>query len=159
MKGEHMKKQESYYNVKLKTITLKVKEPEPSETMSSSRACYGIAQEVYKTLDDDQEHFTVFFLNSQNEVKGYKTLFSGGQAYSIVDKAILFKNVLLFGATAIIICHNHPSGCKTASAEDKQVTKDIKECCKLFKIKLLDHIILVNNDYTSMADEAILKFL
>lgn len=154
-----MKKPESYYNVKLKTITLKVKEPEPTESMSSSRACYEIAKAVYKGLDDDQEHFTVFFLNTQNEVKGYKTLFSGGQTYSMVDKAILFKNVLLFGATSIIICHNHPSGVLTASAEDKQITKEIKECCELFKVKLLDHLILGHNDYLSMADSAILKFL
>lgn len=154
-----MKKPESYYNVKLKTITLKVREDEPRETMSSSRACYEIAEAVYKNLDDDQEHFTVFFLNGQNEVKGYKTLFSGGQMYSMVDKAVLFRNVLMFGATSIIICHNHPSGALRASPEDKHITKEIKECAELFKIKLHDHIILGKNEYLSMADTAILKFL
>lgn len=155
------KKEEKYYSVKLKTITLKVREDEPRdmETVSSSRACYEIAKAVYKRLDDDQEHFIVFFLNTQNQIKGYKTLFSGGQTSSMVDKAVLFRNVLLFGASAMIICHNHPSGCLRPSEDDRAITSTIKECSKLFNIKLHDHIILGNNEYYSFADSGLIKAL
>lgn len=152
-------REEKYYSIKLKTITLKVREDEAKEIMSSSRKCYEIAKAVYKGLDDDQEHFTVFFLNTQNEIKGYKTLFSGGQTSSMVDKAVLFRNVLLFGASAIIVCHNHPSGCLRPSEDDKLITGKIKECAKLFNIKLHDHIILGNNEYYSFADSGLIKAL
>lgn len=148
-----------YYSKKIKTITLKVKENNvKGKTASSSRECYEIAKAVYKSLDDGQEHFTVFFMTHQNNVIGYKTLFSGGQTTSMIDIAVLFRNVLLFGATSIIICHNHPSQNTTPSVEDKKITAQIKEACKLFGICLLDHLIL-GDGYFSFADEGILRNL
>ena len=144
------------YTKKLKTITLKVKEEPALETASNSRSAYEIASNIYRNLSDDQEHFCVLFLNGANKVTGFKVLFSGGMNAATVDLKVVFRNALFFGACSLILVHNHPSNSLIASKEDIQITQEIKQAGKLLGIKILDHIIITNNSYLSMADEAII---
>ncbi|KKK81637.1 hypothetical protein LCGC14_2811450 [marine sediment metagenome] len=157
-----METKKEYYTKKIKTITLQIREPKATlnaKTANSSRKSFEIAQAIYKNLEPDQEHFSVLFLNSQNKMTGYKTLFSGAMSSSIVDSKIVFRNALLFGATAIILIHNHPSGNSKPSSEDKIITEDIIEIGVVLKLSVLDHIILADgtNDYFSFADEGLIK--
>ena len=144
------------YTKKLKTITLKVKEEPALETASNSRSAYEIANSIYRNLSDDQEHFCVLFLNGANKVTGFKVLFSGGMNAATVDLKVVFRNALLFGARSLILVHNHPSSTLTASQEDIRITQETKQAGKLLGIKILDHIIITNNSYLSMADESII---
>ena len=144
------------YTKKLRTITLKVKEEPALETASNSRSAYEIANSIYRNLSDDQEHFCVLFLNNANKITGFKVLFSGGMNAATVDLKVVFRNALLFGARSLILVHNHPSNTLTASQEDIKMTQEIKQAGKLLGIKILDHIILTNNSYLSMADETII---
>ncbi len=151
-----------YYTTKLKTITLKISEPKAilnAKVANSSRNSAEIARAIYRNLEPDQEHFSVLFLNSQNKLTGYKTLFSGGMNSSTIDAKIVFRNALLFGAISIILIHNHPSGHCKPSSEDHKITKDIIEIGMLLKLTVLDHIILADgtNDYFSFADEGLIK--
>jgi DNA repair protein RadC len=59
-------------------------------------------------------------------------------------------------AEGIIISHNHPSGNTKPSEHDIQITKKIKDICKLFDMKLLDHLILTDETYLSMADDGLM---
>jgi len=60
-------------------------------------------------------------------------------------------------ATGIILCHNHPSGNLQPSNNDRDITNKIREACKLFDIKLLDHLIIsADRKYCSMAEEGFL---
>lgn len=150
-----------YYTTKLKTITLKINEPEAvlnAEVANSAKKSAEIARAIYKDLEPSQEHFSVLFLNSQNKVTGYKTLFSGTMNSSVIDCRIVFRNALLFGASAIICLHNHPSGTATPSPEDHEITKDIVKIGILLNLKTLDHIILADgtDDYFSFADEGLI---
>ena len=144
------------YTKKLKTITLKVKEEPASETASNSRSAYEIANSIYRNLSDDQEHFCVLFLNGANKITGFKVLFSGGMNAATVDLKVVFRNAILFGARSLILVHNHPSSTLTASQEDIRITQETKQAGKLLGIKILDHIIITNNSYLSMADESII---
>ena len=56
-------------------------------------------------------------------------------------------------ATAMILAHNHPSGNLTPSEADKNLTKKIIEASKVLDIQILDHIIVTQKDYFSLADE------
>ncbi len=151
-----------YYTTKLKTITLKISEPAAvlnAKVANSSRKSAEIAKVIYKDLEPSQEHFSVLFLNSQNKITGYKTLFSGATNSSIVDSKIVFRNALLFGATAIILIHNHPSGNSRPSSEDHTITSFVIEIGVVLKLPVLDHIILADGtgDYFSFADEGLIK--
>jgi DNA repair protein RadC len=55
-------------------------------------------------------------------------------------------------ASAVILAHNHPSGNLNASEADLQITKQVKEGLSLFGIHLLDHLILTETAYNSLAD-------
>jgi DNA repair protein RadC len=45
-------------------------------------------------------------------------------------------------ASAIAICHNHPSGDPSPSPDDVAVTRAIVQAGKLLDIDLLDHLII-----------------
>jgi len=101
-------------------------------------------QPIYKALDDDQEHFVLIFLTAGKKgiVTGYKVLFSGGQENIIVDPKVIFRNALLFGATAIVLSHNHPSGDLEPNEADISITKRCIEAGMLLGIQVVDHIII-----------------
>lgn len=144
------------YTKKLKTITLKVKERPALGNASNSKSAYEIANNIYSGLSDDQEHFCIMFLDSGNNITGFKVLFSGGMNAATVDLKVVFRNALLFGARSLILVHNHPSNTLNASQEDIEITQEIKQAGKLLGVKILDHIVLTNNSYLSMADKAMI---
>ena len=69
---------------------------------------------------------------------------------------LALKNALEFGATAIILAHNHPSGALHPSVADKQITQKLKKASASIDIRLLDHIIVTHTSYFSFADEGLL---
>ena len=56
-------------------------------------------------------------------------------------------------AKSIICIHNHPSGNITPSNEDRQFTKALCDAGKLMGVKVLDHIIIGDNQHYSFADD------
>ena len=143
--------QKTIYKCKFKTVTFKVREKTPKYRVNSPEATFEFAKKIYKQLDDDQEHFTVLFLNSRNEITGFKTIFSGGQNSAQVDPKIIFRNALLFGAVSIILIHNHPSGDVEPSEDDLEMTHKLKLAGEFLNIKMLDHIIISQSDFYSIA--------
>lgn len=59
---------------------------------------------------------------------------------------------LKYNATKAIIAHNHPSGIALPSKEDIETTINLKNALNLIGVKLVDHIIVADNDYVSIAD-------
>ena len=122
------------------------------------------SSEVYQVLKANwdldtielQEEFKILLLNQGNQVLGIKSMFKGGINTCSIDVRLIMGMVLKANASALVITHNHPSGNLNASESDKRITSKIKECCELFDIRLLDHIIMAKNSYLSFADEGIL---
>lgn len=102
------------------------------------------------------EEFWAIFLNQSNRVLHFTQLTQGGINQSIVDIRILFKTALDHYATALIIAHNHPSGNLKPSKEDLEITRKIKEAGNMLNIQLLDHLIITQNSYVSLADDGLL---
>lgn len=110
---------------------------------------------------DDIEVFESFFLlmlNNANNTIGYVKISQGGIVGTVVDVRILAKYAIESLATAVILCHNHPSGNLNPSEADKHITGKVKQALSLFDIKTLDHIILSpnENEYFSFGDEGII---
>ena len=74
----------------------------------------------------------------------------------MADIHIILKNALLNSASRLIVAHNHPSGNLKPSREDIAMTEKLKEAAALMDIKLLDHLVIGDNNYCSMADEGLL---
>lgn len=77
---------------------------------------------------------------------------TGGITGTLVDVRLVFQGALLSNAVAMILTHNHPSGTLKAKA----ITKKIASAGETMDIKLLDHIIVTEDDYFSFADENLL---
>ncbi len=68
-------------------------------------------------------------------------------AHGTADRALVharevFSPALLHGATQVILVHHHPSGDPTPSAEDRLLTRRLREIGTLLEIPLIDHLII-----------------
>ena len=136
----------------IKTIKVTLNTSEPIGKVNSPKTAYEIAKTLFSELDADQEHMIMFSLDSQNQIRGYKVISSGGQTNMTPDNKIIFRNALLLGAAGIILAHNHPSGQAEPSIEDKTFTEKIKKASESLDITFLDHIILGKNGFYSFAE-------
>jgi len=64
----------------------------------------------------------------------------------------IIETALRCRACSIIIAHNHPSGLALPSKEDDNLTYQLRNSIELVGIKLVDHIIVSGNSFTSYAD-------
>ena len=74
-----------------------------------------------------------------------------------MDVRLVLRDALLTGSTNLILTHGHPSGCLTPSQADIAITEKVRKAGELMDIKLLDHLIITENQYYSFADEGKLQ--
>jgi len=103
--------------------------------------------------DLHHEEFWVLMLNKANEVFARERLSTGGMAGTVVDVKILFKTALDARAAAVIAVHNHPSGNLQPSQADVDLTRRLRKAGELLDLPLLDHLIVSERGYYSLADE------
>ncbi len=121
------------------------------------RTSSNIAQYLQATIKDfSYEVFAVVFLNRANKINHFEIISKGGISGTVADPRIILKKALEEDATAIVLCHNHPSGNLQPSRADEELTKKIKEAAAFFDIKILDHIIVSEEGYYSFADDGML---
>ena len=92
------------------------------------------------------------YLNQSHKVLKTERISHGGVTKAIADPKIIFKNAIVIGATAIIICHNHPSGNPHPSEDDRLLTKKLIAGGKLLDIAVIDHIIIGKEHYFSFLE-------
>lgn len=114
--------------------------------------------ELFKPILFDLQHeeFWIARLDGSNKLIDTKRLTQGGRQQTTVDIADLLKSALERNAISIAVAHNHPSGNKYPSEDDKKITTKIKTGCEAIGIRLLDHIIIAKNQYYSFADEGLI---
>ncbi len=122
--------------------------------ISCSKDAFDLLQPIIGDLE--HEEFWVLFLNNSNKVIQKKQISIGGKTGTLVDVRIIFKASLEYGATTIVIAHNHPSGSLVPSKSDEILTQKIKEAGLTLDIRLLDHLIITEKGYFSFADQTIL---
>lgn len=76
---------------------------------------------------------------------GYREMFHGTIDSASVYPREVVKEALRLNAAAVILSHNHPSGNPEQSQADKVLTQRLKEALALVDVKVLNHIIVVDN--------------
>lgn len=93
--------------------------------------------------DDRQESFCVLLLdNKLHPITDPVVVFRGTLDGTTVHPREVFQEAFRWGAYAIMVAHNHPSGDPTPSAEDVMLTRKMLEVSRIMAIPLLDHIIV-----------------
>lgn len=126
---------------------------EISQITSSQDAYHMLAAEL---SDLQGEEFWVILLNRNNRIILKKRISTGGVSGTVVDPKIIFKLALDHLASSLILFHNHPSGNLRPSQADQRLTEKIVSAGKFLDIKILDHLIVGENNYFSFADEGLL---
>ncbi len=91
---------------------------------------------------ETKEHFRILFLNKKNELIADEIQQSGTVDHTPVYTREVIKRTLELDATAIILCHNHPSGDPKPSQDDIVMTNAIVEAASAMNIVVHDHIIV-----------------
>lgn len=75
----------------------------------------------------------------------------GEVALCTLDTRELAKRCLISDARGVIIAHNHPSGKALPSKKDVEATNDICQALDLIGTRLVDHLIIGQDAYFSLA--------
>ncbi|MGL4996195.1 MAG: RadC family protein [Deefgea sp.] len=100
----------------------------------------------------NHEEFHGLFLDNSYKLIAAEKLFSGTLAETRVYPRELARRALEHNAAALIVAHNHPSGCAEASPADLLLTRQLQHALELLDIKLLDHFIVAGHTVVSLAE-------
>jgi DNA repair protein RadC len=103
-----------------------------------------------------QEQVWVIMLNTKNLPIAREQCSVGTSSACMLNPTVVFRPAILANATAIIICHNHPSGNPTPSTADLNVTKDIVRAGKTLNISVHDHVIIADGGHYSFQERGLI---
>ncbi|QDC43395.1 RadC family protein [Methylophilus medardicus] len=103
-----------------------------------------------------REVFGIMFLDAQNRLIAFETLFEGSLMQTSVYPREVVKRALDLNAAALILSHNHPGGNALPSAADEQLTQCLKEALNLVDIRVLDHIIVAKQETFSFSEQGLI---
>jgi DNA repair protein RadC len=129
-------------------------EPLEKKQITSSDDAYKCFAPMLAELDHEQ--FWVMALNRSNKIIGKTCISTGGISGTVADSRLILRYALDNLASAIILCHNHPSGNLRPSSADIKLTENMKKAAELMDIQLYDHIIITEAGYYSFADSGTL---
>ena len=95
-------------------------------------------------------------LDAKGKVLSHKRLSSGTVSMAPVNVREVVENALYTDASGVLLAHNHPSGIALPSEDDRQITLQIRQALGTMGIELVDHIIVADNDFVSMAASGML---
>lgn len=114
------------------------------------------AQQAFDYLRDmgemKKEQLRGLYLNSRYQVIHEEVISVGSMTSNIVHPREVFQPAIEYGAAAIIIAHNHPSGRLESTFADNEVTERLLFASKILGIDLLDHLVIAGNNYRSIID-------
>lgn len=119
--------------------------------LTSSTQTYAFLKKQLR--DEKHEVFAALFLDSQHRVIAYEPLFRGSINSTAVYIRPIIERIIAHNAAALIIAHNHPSGLSDASAEDFAITEKIKQAISILDTRLIDHVVIGDNEAFSIMQE------
>jgi DNA repair protein RadC len=114
-------------------------------------------QDVHALLRDefrglDRERFLALYLDTRHRILAVDTVSLGSLNASLVHPREVFKPAVNLSAAAIIVAHNHPSGCSRPSADDLDLTARLTRAGRLLGIALVDHLVVGDEEITSIRE-------
>lgn len=125
--------------------------------VTTSEDATSVIRQFYHDDINIYESFFILLMNRSNNTIGYAKISQGGTAGTVVDCKIVAKIAVDGLASSVILAHNHPSGNKLPSQQDIEITKKLKTGLKMLDIDVLDHIILTDSEFYSLADNGVIN--
>lgn len=128
----------------------------------NSSDIYKVMQQVLlreNKIRRNQEHFWVVGLDNDNKVLFIELIGLGTVNRVNANPPDVFRMGIYKLAVRMILVHNHPSGNITPSKADKDFTDRMLKVGQLINIEVIDHLIISEENFTSLADDGIIKEL
>ncbi|MDG9757833.1 DNA repair protein RadC [Pseudomonas chengduensis] len=109
-----------------------------------------------KLMPEPSEVFVAVFLSSKHQVIACETLFRGSIDSAQVHPRVVVQQALAYNAAALIVAHQHPSGCSAPSSADERLTQRLKSALDCVDVRLLDHFIVGLGEPFSFASNGLL---
>ena len=100
----------------------------------------------------DREHFLGIYLDARHRVLTVQTVSVGTLNASLVHPREVYRTAVGLQAAALVVAHNHPSGCAQPSGDDLELTRRLARCGSLLGIELLDHLVVGDGDLVSIRE-------
>lgn len=104
----------------------------------------------------DSEIFAALWLTPKHSLIEFDELAVGTIDQALVHPREVVKRALEQSASAVVFCHNHPSGNENPSQSDLAMTNTLKASLAAIDVRVLDHVIVAGNQTTSMAERGLL---
>jgi len=101
----------------------------------------------------DREHFLGIYLDARHRIQAVRTVSVGTLNASLVHPREVFRTAVALQAAAVIVAHNHPSGCARPSRDDLDLTSRLARCGDLLGIDLLDHLVVGDGELVSIRED------
>ena len=121
--------------------------PELHPDMSTATRIYNYM--LPKMQDLATEEFHILLMNQNYRLIKQVRISQGGITETCADIRVMMREAVLCNATILAAVHNHPSGSLSPSRADDELTRAIKEACRVMRIHFLDHVIVTDGAYVS----------
>ncbi|MFH0760652.1 MAG: DNA repair protein RadC [Bacteroidota bacterium] len=116
------------------------------------------SQDAFKLLEGNlsdlqHEEFWILLLNRSNQLIEPVRISQGGISGTVTDVRLILNAAVEKLASALILVHNHPSGNLSPSEADIKITRKVKDAAQILDLSVLDHLIVSDQGYMSMADD------
>jgi len=127
--------------------------------LSVSALTHPEAVKTFLRAQLQDRHYEVFgclYLDERFQMLNFEELFRGTIDSANVYPREVVRQVLMYNATAIIVAHNHPSGCCEPSKKDEGITQRLQQALSLVNVRLVDHYIVGDGECYSFAEHGLL---
>lgn len=107
--------------------------------------------------DLTQEEFHALLLSARHRLVRTALVTRGILDASLVHPREVFRPAIAESAAAVILVHNHPSGDPEPSAQDLAVTRQLVEAGRAVGIPVLDHVIVGDGRFVSLAERGLMS--
>ena len=104
-----------------------------------------------------KEVFYCLMLDAKNRVLKDCKISEGTLTNSLIHPREAFRDAIKESAASVIFVHNHPSGDPSPSREDISITERLISVGEVVGIRVLDHIIIGDEKYTSMREKGYVR--
>jgi len=116
----------------------------------SIRNAKDVSAYVKDMHDLPKEYLRGIYVNGHHRVIHNEVLSMGTVDANIIHPREVFKPAIEYGAAAVILVHNHPSGVVTPSNADLEITQQIVAAGKIIGISVIDHVVVGGGKYASV---------
>jgi len=121
------------------------------------RETVGRPEDVYRCVAPRvaglaQEVFLVIGVDIRNGLLDIVEVARGSVLGVEVHPREVFRPLVRIAAAGGVLVHNHPSGDATPSAEDVELTRRLREVGRLIGIPIIDHVVIGDRSYRSIAE-------